>query len=71
MSKLTTSIDEVKRLESLYPDEDETYGTAYLPRNFEAPMSELLQWPEEKLKNTDFKKSGYNFKDKIQKASNF
>ena len=68
MAKLVTNSDEVTQLESLYPGEDRAYGTPYLPRNFTLPMSELLQWPENIEKNSDYKKPGYQFKDRIAKS---
>lgn len=68
MAKITTNSDKVAQLEFLYPDEGVVYGTPYLPRNFVPPMSELLQWPEDNLHNSDFKKPGHSFKDRISKT---
>jgi len=68
MAKITTDEEKIAQLEMLFPDVDATYGTAYLPRNFVPPMSELLQWPEATANDSDYKKPGQSFKDKISKS---
>ncbi len=68
MSKITTSAEEANKLESLFPGEDAVYGQAYLPRNFESPMFELLQWQDTEHRS-DFKKPSGLFKDRLAKSS--
>lgn len=68
MAKITTDDDKVAQLEQLFPESDTSYGTPYLPRNFVPPMSELLQWPEATTHDSDYKKPGQSFKDKIAKT---
>lgn len=68
MAKLTTNSEELAQLEELYPEENFAYGTPYLPRNFVPPMSKLLQWPEDNIHNSDYKRPGQFFKDKISKT---
>lgn len=67
MSKITTNLNEVKQLDNLFPGEDDTFGTAYLPRGLEASMFELLQWPHAEHPS-DFKKHSVLFRDKITKT---
>lgn len=71
MAQLTTDEEKIAQLQSLFPEADVAYGTPYLPRNFVLPMSQLLQWPEDTVHNSDYKKPGQSFKDKISKSGTF
>eukprot|EP00826_Nyctotherus_ovalis_P007806 TRINITY_DN11999_c0_g1_i1.p1 TRINITY_DN11999_c0_g1~~TRINITY_DN11999_c0_g1_i1.p1 ORF type:complete len:317 (-),score=76.07 TRINITY_DN11999_c0_g1_i1:115-1065(-) len=68
MAQLTADEEKIAQLQSLFPEADVVYGTPYLPRNFVLPMSELLQWPENTAHDSDYKKPGQSFKDKISKS---